>query len=209
MRNLLKQKKKPDFQISVFSYENKNIEVFIRRIESMNVRFKVLIFEGKTLSNFNLVFNTHLNQSDQNELALSVNIKIQVLPMQNQEDYDRILISSYINLVRGEDSIVRAMLAGRPFLWNIYPQDNNQHLLKLNALFNLMLEILPQNYHDTIENVRKLNLSYNQVDCSLKDFSIENFYPDWINLTEKWSSYLLSHKSLTENILEFYKYNKE
>ena len=39
--------------------------------------------------------------------------------------------------MRGEDSFVRAQLAGRPFLWHIYPQADNAHLDKLNAFLDL------------------------------------------------------------------------
>jgi uncharacterized repeat protein (TIGR03837 family) len=35
--------------------------------------------------------------------------------------------------VRGEDSFVRAQWAGRPFVWHIYPQDENLHHVKLRA----------------------------------------------------------------------------
>jgi len=35
--------------------------------------------------------------------------------------------------VRGEDSFVRAAWAARPLVWQIYPQDENVHLEKLEA----------------------------------------------------------------------------
>ena len=60
--------------------------------------------------------------------------------MVDQDKYDYLLIGSYINLVRGEDSIVRAMLTGNPFLWHIYPQEENAHFDKINALFDRMDE---------------------------------------------------------------------
>lgn len=50
-----------------------------------------------------------------------------------QDDYDRLLWASDLNFVRGEDSFVRAQWAGRPFVWQIYPQDDAAHHAKLEA----------------------------------------------------------------------------
>ncbi|MFG6466969.1 elongation factor P maturation arginine rhamnosyltransferase EarP [Roseateles sp. BYS87W] len=59
------------------------------------------------------------------------------LPYLEQDDYDRLLRASDLNFVRGEDSFVRAHWAGRPFVWHIYPQDDNAHHEKLKAYMDL------------------------------------------------------------------------
>ncbi|MCC2596493.1 elongation factor P maturation arginine rhamnosyltransferase EarP [Pusillimonas sp. MFBS29] len=55
------------------------------------------------------------------------------MPFTDQAGFDRLLWSSDLNCVRGEDSLVRALWAGKPMLWHIYPQDDNAHLIKLDA----------------------------------------------------------------------------
>jgi len=50
-----------------------------------------------------------------------------------QPEYDRLLWACDLNFVRGEDSFVRAQLAGKPLVWHIYPQDENLHHKKLRA----------------------------------------------------------------------------
>jgi uncharacterized repeat protein (TIGR03837 family) len=55
------------------------------------------------------------------------------LPLLTQEDFDRLLWSCDLNFVRGEDSLVRAIWAGRPFVWQLYPQDDDVHHAKLQA----------------------------------------------------------------------------
>jgi len=55
------------------------------------------------------------------------------LPYLPQDDYDRLLWACDLNFVRGEDSFVRAHWAGKPFVWHIYPQDDNVHHAKLEA----------------------------------------------------------------------------
>ncbi len=53
------------------------------------------------------------------------------------DDYDRLLWSCDLNFVRGEDSAVRAQWAGRPLLWQLYPQDDDAHRVKLDAFVAL------------------------------------------------------------------------
>lgn len=53
-----------------------------------------------------------------------------------QPAFDELLWACDINFVRGEDSLVRALWAGQPFVWHIYPQDDNAHHAKLDAFLD-------------------------------------------------------------------------
>ena len=66
-------------------------------------------------------------------------LRAQVLPLLTQTDFDRLLWASDLNFVRGEDSFVRAQWAGRPFVWQIYPQHDLAHAVKLDAFLDLFL----------------------------------------------------------------------
>ncbi len=55
------------------------------------------------------------------------------LPYLAHPAFDQMLAEQDLNLVRGEDSLVRAMWAGKAFLWQIYPQDDGAHGPKLQA----------------------------------------------------------------------------
>ena len=50
-----------------------------------------------------------------------------------QAQFDRLLWSADLNIVRGEDSLVRALWAGAPFVWQLYPQHDGAHRVKLQA----------------------------------------------------------------------------
>lgn len=63
--------------------------------------------------------------------ASSLNLRY--LPHLTQQRYDQLLRRCDLNVVRGEDSLVRALWAGRPLVWHIYPQDDGVHLHKLEA----------------------------------------------------------------------------
>ena len=55
------------------------------------------------------------------------------LPWLTQTDFDHLLWACDVNFVRGEDSLVRALWAGKPFVWHIYPQHDDAHHAKLDA----------------------------------------------------------------------------
>lgn len=60
-------------------------------------------------------------------------VRIARVPFVAQPDFDRLLWCADLNFVRGEDSFVRAAWAARPLVWQIYPQDEDAHLEKLEA----------------------------------------------------------------------------
>lgn len=65
--------------------------------------------------------------------ALPAGLALHYLPHLTQDGYDQLLWSCDLNFVRGEDSLVRALWAGQPFVWQIYPQHDNAHHSKLEA----------------------------------------------------------------------------
>jgi uncharacterized repeat protein (TIGR03837 family) len=65
------------------------------------------------------------------------------VPFVEQSRYDQLLWLCDLNLVRGEDSFVRAQWAARPLVWHVYPQDERAHLIKLDAFLSLYCAALP------------------------------------------------------------------
>lgn len=63
-------------------------------------------------------------------------VRLVQLPYLSQPDFDRLLWSADLNFVRGEDSLVRALWSGSPFVWQAYPQDDGAHGPKLEALLD-------------------------------------------------------------------------
>ena len=85
-------------------------------------------------------------------------LEIRLLHFVAQPDYDRLLWSCDINLVRGEDSFVRAQWAARPLLWQIYPQADDAHQLKLTAFLERYCAGLPE---ASAVTVRELHRQWN------------------------------------------------
>jgi uncharacterized repeat protein (TIGR03837 family) len=63
-------------------------------------------------------------------------LRLHWLPLLNQREYDHLLWSCDLNFVRGEDSVVRGLLAGRPCIWQLYPQQDGVHGGKLEAFLH-------------------------------------------------------------------------
>lgn len=82
------------------------------------------------------------------------------LPALTQYDFDHLLWACDLNFVRGEDSLVRALWADKPFVWQIYPQHDDAHHSKLEAFLNaLNAPTSLRNFHRVWNSVSQAKLS--------------------------------------------------
>ena len=72
----------------------------------------------------------------QQQPGLQQRLAVQYLSPCSQQAFDELLWASDMNLVRGEDSLVRALWAGQALVWQIYPQEDNAHHAKLEAFLD-------------------------------------------------------------------------
>jgi len=66
------------------------------------------------------------------------NVRVLYAPFLPQHDYDVLLCCADFNLVRGEDSLARAVLSGKPFIWHAYVQAERHQRVKAEALLKAM-----------------------------------------------------------------------
>lgn len=110
-------------QILMFSYP-KDFAPIIRAIQRWNKDARINLAQGAGKESF---------------LAANENrLQINQLPFLPQEDWDKNLYAQDILFVRGEDSLSRACLSGKPFAWQAYLQDDNYQLVKVRALLERM-----------------------------------------------------------------------
>ncbi|WP_407276567.1 elongation factor P maturation arginine rhamnosyltransferase EarP [Halothiobacillus sp. DCM-1] len=86
------------------------------------------------------------------------NLRLIALPFVPQREFDRLLWPNWLNIVRGEDSLTRALWAGKPFIWQIYPTEDDAHWPKLEALMAALSEGLPP---AAKQAWRQVNLDWN------------------------------------------------
>jgi len=91
----------------------------------------------------------------------SSTLRQHALPWLAQPGFDRLLWAADLNFVRGEDSWVRAQWAGRPFVWQAYPQDDGAHGPKIEAFLELALTGAPR---DVAEAIRDWTAAWNRLD---------------------------------------------
>ncbi|MDO4905224.1 MAG: elongation factor P maturation arginine rhamnosyltransferase EarP [Lautropia sp.] len=91
----------------------------------------------------------HLPAAGELEAASGGRIKLSRLPFLPQPEFDPLLWSCDLNLVRGEDSWIRALWAGRPWLWQAYPQDEDAHLIKLDAFLRAAAQAMMSSSTDS------------------------------------------------------------
>lgn len=81
---------------------------------------------------------SHIENGPQPSWNKREQLSISYLPALTQTDFDHLLWACDLNFVRGEDSLVRAIWAGKPFVWQIYPQSDNAHHIKLDAFLAML-----------------------------------------------------------------------
>lgn len=128
-------------------------------------------------------------------------LTVQVIPFLDHPDYDRLLWCCDLNFVRGEDSAVRAQWAGRPFVWQIYPQQEDAHWMKLEAFLKRYVGGMPA---DAAANLVSAWHAWNGK--SATDASWRRFFsclPELRIHTLKWAQRLHDNGDLASNLLRF------
>jgi uncharacterized repeat protein (TIGR03837 family) len=117
------------------------------------------------------------------------------LPALTQRAYDELLWASDLNFVRGEDSFVRAQWAGRPFVWQIYPQADGAHQRKLDAYLDRFVSSAA-----LATALRRSFVAWNGADASWPALPA---LPEWRRHCVAWRSELLAQRDLTSQLLGF------
>jgi uncharacterized repeat protein (TIGR03837 family) len=120
---------RPGLDISLFCYDTTQVGELLDILADSPGGIRLHVAPGKPLA----AVAKHLGGEGPWQRG-----KLNVLPFAflPQDDYDSLLWQCDINFVRGEDSFVRAQWAGRPFVWQIYPQEEAAHLVKLEAFLD-------------------------------------------------------------------------
>ncbi len=118
-------------RISIFCYPGAPLRKWLEDLAALGEDIDVLLTHGHA---------ELLNLYSEKQIALPKNLQLLSMPFVSQDEYDWVLSQCDFNIVRGEDSFVRAQLAGKPFIWHIYPQADRAHEVKLAAFLDLYLE---------------------------------------------------------------------
>lgn len=190
--------------ITYFCYANARFDLLIKAIAKQDRDVVILIPQGLKLnfSNTEITKNTglvgHAELTQMLGFDVPKKLQIYIIPFVDQLLFDQILFNADINFVRGEDSLVRAIWAQKPFVWQPYIQDDDLHLTKLSALLN----VSTLNYQTKQLMLDWSNTSEDFVSEFCNALDMQN-YQVWIKDSLKWSKQLAKQKDLATAIFEF------
>ena len=175
--------------ISLFCYEPPALNNLLNQLAQSPTPTRLLVTSGRAK-------NAVLDQINNKNTLLPMNniessLYISYLPPLTQIQFDELLWVCDLNFVRGEDSLVRAIWAGKPFVWHIYPQDDDAHHAKLTAFLDVMA--MP-------ESQRQFHHVWNGLSrAPLPDIDLQR----WQAAALASRSSLLAQSSLTDRLMEF------
>lgn len=138
-------------KISLFGYENAALHGLFDAWSASAQAVLCLVPEGRILPQVGQYFGDNSPRAGSDYARGDLHVR--VLPFVEQERYDELLWACDVNFVRGEDSCVRAQWAGRPFVWQIYPQHDAVHLKKLQAFLMLYNEQLSRSASQAVDGL--------------------------------------------------------
>ena len=123
--------------ISLFCYEPPALPALLAQCAQADHPTRLLVTPGRATAATQAALAQIKHQNSlqappdkRNQLSISY------LPPVPHSAFDEMLWACDLNLVRGEDSLVRALWAGQALVWQIYPQDDNAHHGKLQAFLD-------------------------------------------------------------------------
>ena len=198
--------------LSLFGYHNPALKRLISALAASGRSCDLKVFAGLAQDNLNQLYQQQLQIGD--SFKPSPELTCTIVPMTDHCGYDQVLLSCDFNLVRGEDSIVRAMHTGHPFLWQIYPQEEQAHIVKLTAFLDCMERTLESQGTVTelearMELLRATMLSYNEAlpEGTEDPLTRPDFLPLFLELCgplfSAWARYLCAQPTLSARLTSF------
>lgn len=196
----LPQRNAGELRISLFGYDNAPADNLIAALSISAAPVLLIVPMGKLAERI-----LSLSGCAASQCAASITherLTVRIVPFMSQMEYDRLLWSCDANFVRGEDSFVRAQWAGKPFVWNIYPQHDAVHWKKLDAFLDLYAADMPQ---AMAAAVRAMWSCWNGK-AVLNTSVWMNFLSMRESLTQhnrNWSNRLMEQDDLASNLVRF------
>ena len=188
-------------KVSLFCYPHAPVAALFDAWQKSVTAITCLVPEGVAVETIETFLGT---EAKEGATLTRGALTVRVLPFVAQPDYDKLLWACDLNFVRGEDSWVRAQWAGKPFVWHIYPQDENLHHKKLRAFL--------QRYSPDIANVTNFSLCWNDAetagskgvtDWSALWASFQGEMPKTTSMSADWQQKMLANGDLASNLLQF------
>jgi uncharacterized repeat protein (TIGR03837 family) len=152
-----------ELRCSLFCYENAALPVLVDAWAAGLIATVCVVPCGKALEQLAALTGEDLVPGSR---MVRGQLTIHALPFLDMDRYDRLLWACDINFVRGEDSFVRAQIAGGPLIWQAYPQGGDAHLVKASAFIERYVSGADT---ATALAIRTLNMNWNEQSAATGD----------------------------------------
>ena len=145
---------------TLFSYE-KNFTPLLEDLKKLDKDVVILAMGEKTQDSLRKILKNFSIEDFRNFLKYG-KIEIRFLNFLNQEEYEELINIVDFNFVRGEDSFIRAVLTGKPYMWHIYCQEEYAHMDKIEGFLDKYRRVI-ENFSDEdfLLNMEKFFKDYN------------------------------------------------
>ncbi|HPW28416.1 MAG TPA: elongation factor P maturation arginine rhamnosyltransferase EarP [Rhodoferax sp.] len=172
--------------VSLFCYEPTALPALLTRLNELPGPTLVLVTAGRAAA-----AARHATRL----LPPLHQVSLTYLPTLTQVEYDQLLWACDLNGVRGEDSLVRAIWAGKPLLWQIYPQHDAAHIDKLNAFLDVL---------NASDSLRAIHHAWNGTDphpstAALPEIRLQ----EWSETVQSARTRLLQMDDLVTQLVDF------
>ncbi len=152
--------------VSLFCYEPAMLNALLQQLANDATPTRLLVTPGRAAQAVAMLLES------KNRLYPLWNVHSQLsfsyIPSLSQPLFDQLLCACDLNFVRGAHSLVRAIWAGKPFVWQIYPQQDCAHHAKLNAFLDVIAAPL---------SLRRLSLHWNAMSGNVPVGDIDRTCP--------------------------------
>ena len=190
-----------ELQVSLFCYPHGGIGGLLQAWAAGGTRIRCMVPEGTAMQALSAFFGSA--SLAPGAILHKGKLEVRIFPFLDQDGYDRLLWACDLNLVRGEDSFVRAQWAARPLLWQIYPQQEGAHWPKLQAFLGLYGRGLPP---AVAASVARLWQSWNEGDARVVESAWPGFWEHRLELqahARRWAGQLAGTGNLANGLAQF------
>lgn len=190
-----------ELQVSLFCYPHDGVTALLRSWAASGTPVRCLAPEGIASEALAAFFSPE--NVAPGAILRKGELQVRIFPFIDQDAYDRLLWTCDLNLVRGEDSFVRGQWAGRPLLWQIYPQPAGAHWPKLDSFLGLYCEGLPAEVAAAISRFWR---AWNRGDETEVELAWPGFWEHRVALQAhalRWAGRLAGIGDLTNNLAQF------
>lgn len=189
--------------VSIFCYPHAPVISLLQQLRNTTQKIIVVIPENTASTAVTQFCGQPLVAGEQCVLD---QLTICCIPFSDQSQYDYLLWSCDINFVRGEDSFVRAQWAGKPFIWQIYPQEDKVHMIKLNAFLDFYLQKMPTSLQNEIKQLWYHWNGELNGEITVQDMDqLRQNGSNWQQFAQQWMQNLFKNGDLVTNIISFYR----